>query len=280
MPLGILLNMLQNSLIFILLSLIGYSKGFSHVSSRLLRAPVLQKSCSTLKMAFAIQQPLPPSAIAPLKVITNASKGIFRALPLPFKVIATILTTLFTLVLIEDFTDWASSLIEKFRGKSKAEKDVEVLIKKQFTPTKSSVAIRFLQSGKDSVDYGAEVGAKLSQVAADAAVVIKYDCMKGQCGTCSVKVGNKWIKTCQTSIPTPSQPNEVYEVIVPKASIKSSKFFSPRSFLDGVWNNALGMVGFVGQIQKADKQYKARLERERQIAEKVKLAKLAKGQAP
>lgn len=38
---------------------------------------------------------------------------------------------------------------------------------------------------------------------------------------------------------------------------------------DGVWNNALGMVGFVGQMKRADDQFQARLARERALAAKV-----------
>lgn len=46
----------------------------------------------------------------------------------------------------------------------------------------------------------------------------------------------------------------------------------PPSFFvtsDGVWNNALGMVGFVGQMKRADDQFQARLARERALAAKV-----------
>ena len=218
---------------------------------------------------------LPPVVAKPATAALALGRRVFLALPFPLKVIATILTTLFTLVLIEDTTDWVTAFVAKLQGKA-PKAQVAELVQKPYTPTKTSVPIRFMQSDKEPVEYGAEVGAKLSGVAEDAAVVIQYDCRKGKCGTCSVKVGSRWIKACQASVPAPLTPGEVFEVIVPKAAISSSKFFSPRSFLDGVWNNALGMVGFVAQMRKADQQYQARLAREKAIAEKAKLKRQEK----
>lgn len=177
-------------------------------------------SVASVASASSLRMPVPLAA-----VVATGTK-VFRWLPLPLKVIATILTTLGLLVMVEDFAD----LVARMR-KGKAVVEEIKMVRKPFTATKSSVAIRFLQTGMDPVEYGAEVGAKLSLVAEDAAIPIQYDCRKGQCGTCSVKVGSKWIKTCQTAVPMPLIPGEVYEVIVPKAAIKSSKFFSPRSFL-------------------------------------------------
>ena len=230
---------------------------------------------STQRLQLAVGSKIPVAALpAPLaamgKTLLAVPMKVFRVLPLPLKLIATILTTLSFLVIIEDITD----AIMRLR-KGKVVEAVQ-LVRKPFIPTKSSVAIRFLQTGIEPVEYGCEVGAKLSIVAEDAAVPIMYDCRKGQCGTCSVKVGSKWIKTCQTSVPMPVKPGDVLEIIVPKATIKSSKFFSPRSFLDGVWNNALGMVGFVGQMRRADDQFQQRLAREKAIAERAKALKSSK----
>jgi len=239
---------------------------------------VCARTSPTITKQLVMASTIPLAISGPLRASAGVARKIFFALPLPFKLIATILTTLFTLVLIEDMTDYATSAVAKIRGKGPKEEAV-ALVRKPFTPTKTSVPIRFLQSGQDPIEYGAEVGAKLSVVAEDAAVAIQYDCRKGQCGTCSIKVGSKWIKTCQTSVPMPVMPGEVFEVIVPQASIKSSKFFSPRSFLDGVWNNLLGMVGFVGQMQKADKQFQARLAREKAIAEKARMKKLGEAKS-
>ena len=268
--------------------LVVAARGFSHVGVRAYRVPQPAHLSTaravevghhlvkgrTLAMAsgfpisIPISIPIPASVSLTLSRVGGIAKKVFMMLPLPLKLIATILTTLFTLVLVEDVSDWVSATVSKLQGKAPKEEEVK-LVQKPFTPTTTSVPIRFLQSDQDPVEYGAEVGAKLSTVAEDAAVTIKYDCRKGQCGTCSVKVGSKWIKTCQSSIPMPLVPGEVYEVIVPKAAVSSSKFFSPRSFLDGVWNNFLGMVGFVGQMRKAEKQYQARLAREKAIADKA-----------
>jgi len=215
-------------------------------------------------------------AVTILGTVAGAAKKTFMVLPLPLKLIAFILTTLFTLVFIEDTYDSLVKLAKMLRGGNKKAEEAP-LVQKPYIPTKTSVPVRFLQTGVDNVEYGAEVGARLSQVAEDAAVPISYDCRQGKCGTCSVKVGSKWIKTCVSTVPAPLVPGEVMEIIVPKAAIKSSKFFSPRSFLDGVWNNALGIVGFVGKMTAADKQYQGRIAREQALAEKVRLAKLAKG---
>ena len=215
-------------------------------------------------------------AVTILGTVAVAGKKVFMALPLPLKLIAFILSTLFTLVFLEDTFDGLVKLASLLRGGSKRTEEAP-LVQKPYTPTKTSVPVRFLQTGVDNVEYGAEVGARLSQVAEDAAVPISYDCREGKCGTCSVKVGSRWIKTCVSTVPAPVLPGEVMEIIIPKAAIKSSKFFSPRSFLDGVWNNALGIVGFVGKMTAADKQYQARIAREKALAEKVRLAKLAKG---
>ena len=47
----------------------------------------------------------------------------------------------------------------------------------------------------------AVVGQKVSVVANAARVKIKYDCQKGDCGTCMIKMNGKKVKACQMSIP-------------------------------------------------------------------------------
>jgi len=50
------------------------------------------------------------------------------------------------------------------------------------------------------------VGQKVSVVAAGARVKIKYDCQRGDCGTCMVKINGKKQKACQQSIgPRPTK---------------------------------------------------------------------------
>lgn len=39
------------------------------------------------------------------------------------------------------------------------------------------------------------------QVAAQAGQYIKYQCRKGECGTCAVRVDGQWIRTCSVAVP-------------------------------------------------------------------------------
>ena len=48
----------------------------------------------------------------------------------------------------------------------------------------------------------AVVGQKVSVVANAARVKIKYDCQKGDCGTCMIKMNGKKVKACQMIIPS------------------------------------------------------------------------------
>lgn len=57
------------------------------------------------------------------------------------------------------------------------------------------------------------------------------------------------------------------------AAKKSAEFFSPKSFVDGFVNNALGVAGFVQTAAKADDAFEARMAREAALAAKVKAAK-------
>jgi hypothetical protein len=50
---------------------------------------------------------------------------------------------------------------------------------------------------------------------------------------------------------------------------EKAKFFSPQSFLDGVINNGLGVVGFITESAKVDGEFNERMEREKKIQEKI-----------
>jgi len=45
------------------------------------------------------------------------------------------------------------------------------------------------------------VGQPLGDVAAQAGQFIKYQCRKGECGTCAVRVDGQWIRTCSVKVP-------------------------------------------------------------------------------
>ena len=97
---------------------------------------------------------------------------------------------------------------------------------------------------------------------------IKYKCKKGECGTCRIMVDGKWIRACQTDVP--SMPKgEAYGVFCRELSTKSKKssgFFSPQSFVDGVVNNGLGVVGFVKEGAQASDEFSVRMDREAKLA--------------
>ena len=109
-----------------------------------------------------------------------------------------------------------------------------------------------------------------------AKVDIKYDCRKGECGTCQVQVNGKWIKTCQTKVP--SLPKGTNYAVTVKVR-KNAEFFSPKSFVEGFTNNALGVVGLVVEGSKSNNEFQERMERERKLAEKVEAIKRAKSEA-
>eukprot|EP00747_Dinoflagellata_sp_TGD_P125335 gnl/TRDRNA2_/TRDRNA2_174142_c1_seq1.p1 gnl/TRDRNA2_/TRDRNA2_174142_c1~~gnl/TRDRNA2_/TRDRNA2_174142_c1_seq1.p1 ORF type:complete len:731 (+),score=146.84 gnl/TRDRNA2_/TRDRNA2_174142_c1_seq1:31-2223(+) len=117
----------------------------------------------------------------------------------------------------------------------------------------------------------ARVGQPLSDVAAQADVFIRYKCRKGECKTCVVNIDGRWVSACQTKIP-PVAKGENFGVRVRKVSEahkykQTATFFSPRSIIDGAWNNALGMVGFARDAFGADPDFEVRMERERMIQE-------------
>ena len=90
-------------------------------------------------------------------------------------------------------------------------------------------------------------GEPLGAVAERAGIEIKYKCKKGECGTCEVNIGGKWVKTCQTSVTAPSDGDSLKVNVKTYLQVKkkSAEFFSPMSFVEGVVNNGLGVVGFV-----------------------------------
>jgi aerobic-type carbon monoxide dehydrogenase small subunit (CoxS/CutS family) len=102
----------------------------------------------------------------------------------------------------------------------------------------------------DPVLVQASQGEPISAVAERAGVEIKYKCKKGECGTCEVNIDGKWVKSCQTSVPSAPANGGVLQIkvkaVMTKDKVKpSATFFSPKSFVDGFTNNAFGVVGFV-----------------------------------
>ncbi len=128
----------------------------------------------------------------------------------------------------------------------------------------------------ESTMHDAEIGAELSIVAENANVPIAYQCRKGECGTCEVNMNGKWVKTCQTQIPAMAS-NEELVVIVKKIKKKPAKFFSPKSFAEGVFNNGLGVVGFVARGATSGKEFSERMDKEKSIEELVAERKARKG---
>eukprot|EP00930_Biecheleria_cincta_P030706 TRINITY_DN2127_c0_g1_i1.p1 TRINITY_DN2127_c0_g1~~TRINITY_DN2127_c0_g1_i1.p1 ORF type:complete len:721 (-),score=141.79 TRINITY_DN2127_c0_g1_i1:154-2316(-) len=117
----------------------------------------------------------------------------------------------------------------------------------------------------------ARVGQPLSEVASQANVFIKYKCRKGECKTCAVNIGGKWVCACQTKIPAqaPGQHFGVRVRPVTEAEKDAEKaaFFSPKSIRDGFFNNVFGMVGFAKEALTSDTDFEVRMEREKRIAE-------------
>ena len=84
----------------------------------------------------------------------------------------------------------------KNAGLSKEPEPVEV----EFLPAKKKVK--------------AFPGQKVSMIAQSAGVGIKYDCKRGDCGTCTVSFGGKLVKACQTTLPTTGNTKS-YTITVP-----------------------------------------------------------------
>ncbi|KAJ1433655.1 hypothetical protein B484DRAFT_447157 [Ochromonadaceae sp. CCMP2298] len=65
----------------------------------------------------------------------------------------------------------------------------------------ATVEVEFLPSGKKVKAY---LGQDLKLIASAAKVDIKYNCSKGECGTCTVDFNGKKVRTCVSSLPTTS----------------------------------------------------------------------------
>jgi ferredoxin len=137
---------------------------------------------------------------------------------------------------------------------------------------KSTVKVEFLPA---NVEVTATQGDPLSAVAEAAGIEIKYKCKKGECGTCEVNVNNKWVKACQATIPKLSKGEKLTITVKPAKEVKEkpAKFFTPKSFAEGVVNNALGVYGFVTVAAKADDEFNERMRKEKELEEKVKARK-------
>ena len=68
----------------------------------------------------------------------------------------------------------------------------------------------------------------------------------------------------------------VKPVIVKDESENKAVFFSPKSFADGFYNNALGVVGFLQVGAKADDEFNLRMKKEAELAAKVEALKAKK----
>lgn len=142
-------------------------------------------------------------------------------------------------------------------------REVDIL----FLPTKTS--------------FKAKVGAPLEEVAAAAGVDINYKCKKGECGTCEVKIDGKWVRACQYRVPVAEYGNQLRVTVRPAAETekkKPAKFFSPASFVEGVINNGLGVVGFVTEALNVDDEFEERMRREQE--QQAKLAARKQQQQP
>lgn len=132
-----------------------------------------------------------------------------------------------------------------------------------------TATIEFLPS---KIIANAVIGEKLSDVAKNAKVEIQYKCKKGECGTCEVNIGGKWVKACQTTITS----NDPLQITIREPIKKKPAFFSPQSLADGFNNNVLGMVGLVTEGIKVDDEYQARMIREKKLADLVAAKKAAR----
>ncbi len=55
----------------------------------------------------------------------------------------------------------------------------------------------------------AAAGQPLKDVAQAARIPIKYNCKKGECGTCEVELNGKKVRTCTGIVPRGARKNEV-----------------------------------------------------------------------
>jgi ferredoxin len=145
----------------------------------------------------------------------------------------------------------------------------------QAAKPKETTNIIFKPQDAEQVEAVAKIGAPLEVTAEEANVQINYKCKKGECGTCEVMINGRWERACQTTIPS-LPPGEEMVIVVPKNKKKNAGFFTPASFVEGVVNNGLGVVGFVDKCSKADAGFDERMERERKLAELVAKKKAQK----
>lgn len=68
------------------------------------------------------------------------------------------------------------------------------------------VTVTFQPGGKV---VQAVAGQPLKDVAAAAKIPIKYNCRKGECGTCEVRVNGSKARTCVAIVPRGARKNEV-----------------------------------------------------------------------
>ncbi|CAJ1387742.1 unnamed protein product, partial [Effrenium voratum] len=106
-----------------------------------------------------------------------------------------------------------------------------------------------------------------------------YKCKKGKCKTCAVNIDGKWVCACQTKIKAQA-PGQHFEVkvrpVLETEKKHNAAFFTPKSFLEGVVNNGLGMVGFAKEAFGADPDFKVRMEREKAVQELLAQKRQAK----
>ncbi|TFJ85619.1 hypothetical protein NSK_003128 [Nannochloropsis salina CCMP1776] len=69
-----------------------------------------------------------------------------------------------------------------------------------------TVSITFMPAGKQVT---AVAGQSLKDVAQAARIPIKYNCKKGECGTCEVVLNGKKVRTCVGIVPRGARKNEV-----------------------------------------------------------------------
>mmetsp|Transcript_79963 Transcript_79963/g.193658 ORF Transcript_79963/g.193658 Transcript_79963/m.193658 type:complete len:227 (+) Transcript_79963:12-692(+) len=135
--------------------------------------------------------------------------------------------------------------------------------------------------GNESITTMAFVGQELSAVAAQSGQYIKYQCKKGACGTCEVRVDGKWIRTCVSQVPY-VDPGQTYKVQV-KSSMKKAKsasgFYSFRSIFAGMKNNIVGMFGFLREGRKSQSRFEERIGGEDELMKLVAKKKAAKAAA-
>ena len=93
-----------------------------------------------------------------------------------------------------------------------------------------------------------------------------------------MRIDGQWTRTCVTKVPYVPK-GETFEVHVRgsmKKTAKSSRFYSPKSIVTGLKNNLLGMVGFAKEGAKSGKNFKHRIDSEKELLEAEKARKAAR----